>query len=242
MKTIRSFVAAKLDLLTVRSLSNMQLELKERCRRANIEASWVPPPNMHVTVRFLGEIGEPMAYAIKDMLQPIASRFHSTEVSCRGVGAFPDLNNPTVIWAGLGEGAEDLGGLYKLVSDRLLSAGFAIEDRPFRPHITIGRVKKAPEGVLEECLDGMLDADFGESMVRNLYCYRSDLKPIRAEYHQLWRLPFAGARRRVDHGNREPGRVEPLRRRQEPALEETPDAVAEDIVSSTADEQEGSEK
>ena len=74
MKTIRSFLAIKLDLATVENVAAAQKRLRETCKGAGFRVRWVPPPNIHMTLRFLGQITEPMAYALKDMLEPIITK------------------------------------------------------------------------------------------------------------------------------------------------------------------------
>lgn len=190
MKTIRSFLAIKLDLATVENLATTQRRLKQACREAEMHVRWVPPPNIHLTMRFLGQITEPMAYALKDMLEPIIARTPSFELEAAGIGAFPDLARPRTVWAGVRQGSEELTELNSAIYNRLITAGFNFADHPFKPHITLGRVKSSPPDRFEPCLGEDVNREFGVSTVRYFHCYKSDLSPAGAEYSSLWVMPF----------------------------------------------------
>jgi 2'-5' RNA ligase len=194
MKTIRCFLAVKLNIEAVRSLSEAQVQLKNLCKEARIDVRWVPPPNMHITMRFLGNITEPMAYAIEDMLQPIIAQTEIFDLETAGLGAFPGIGRPRVIWAGSRNGTAELTDLHAKVSKRLVATGFQLDDKPFRAHVTLGRIKGGSIESLKSCLPGD-DIFFGLSKVRNLYCYRSDLSTKGAEYHSMWRSPLKVADR-----------------------------------------------
>ena len=190
MRVIRSFLALKLNLPTVENLSAMLTQLMSSCKEADIDVRWVPPPNIHVTLRFLGQITEPMSHAVRDMLEPIVTKTPAFDLECKRLGAFPDTRKPRVIFAELGEGSGILSDLYTAVYERLLTAGFSFEDKPFHPHVTIGRVKHAPAGALSSILEERAESFFGTSLIRHFYCYQSDLTPHGAEYTAQWVLPF----------------------------------------------------
>ncbi|MCP4678863.1 MAG: RNA 2',3'-cyclic phosphodiesterase [Deltaproteobacteria bacterium] len=219
MKTIRCFLAVKLDIETVRSIADVQRDLKDRCDEAEIKVRWVPPPNIHATIRFLGQITEPMVRAIYGMLEQVTQRVQSFEIESAGLGAFPSMEKPRVVWAGLRSGAEDLTELYEKVSKRLIEAGFNFEERPFQSHVTIGRIKDGDVNDFSSCI-GDADPFFGKTWVRNLYCYRSDLSPKGAEYHTMWSLPLAGSGYRRERRHRPP-EPPPRSAETESAIEET---------------------
>jgi 2'-5' RNA ligase len=196
METIRSFLAVRINIDVVQALAEVQKRLRDFCDDSQIRVAWVPPPNMHVTIRFLGQVTEPMVYAIQDMVKPTLSRHPEIDLGVAGLGVFPDLETPRIIWAGLTDGADQMASLYGAVSDRLVDAGFNLEDRPFKAHVTIGRIKSGDPVALGPCLEE-LGAPWGTTRVRNLYCYRSDLKSKGAEHHAVWRLPLTGRAPRV---------------------------------------------
>lgn len=231
MKTIRSFLAIKLDLETVEALTRAQRRLRERCSEEGIKVAWVPPPNMHVTMRFLGTVTEPMALALKERLEQNVRTMAPFELKTVGLGAFPSLSKPRVIWAGLTEGTEEISRLYSVMNERLEEAGFASDDKPFRAHVTLGRIKDGDTVALAPCIAEFESEIFGSTVVRNLYCYRSDLSPQGAEHHALWRLPFRGrnvgpGRQGRDYAWREEQPEEPVDRNSD-ADETTPTQNAE---------------
>lgn len=192
MKTIRVFLAVNLDLAIVRSIADEQRELKQSCETAGLHVRWVPPPNMHVTIRFLGQVTEPMISAVKDVLEPMTRAFAQFEVESVGLGAFPDAERARVVWSGVRCPSGELERLYDKVSELLDRTGFPAEKRPFKSHVTIGRIKDRSSAGLAECLERCGAKEHGTSTIRDLICYRSDLQPTGADYHALWRLPLLG--------------------------------------------------
>ena len=145
---------------------------------------WVKPKNMHLTLKFLGPTPEDKIEEISAVLENAAKGLARFNVSVSGLGAFPSINNPKVIWVGLK--ADDV--LYKLQKDidiSLESLGFAREKRPFSPHLTIGRVrdnmaKKKLREVFEQ-----VRAETGSSEAENITFYKSDLMPEGPVYKVL---------------------------------------------------------
>ncbi|MBW2278810.1 MAG: RNA 2',3'-cyclic phosphodiesterase [Deltaproteobacteria bacterium] len=192
MKTIRTFLAINLDLAAVRSVAEEQRRLKQSCEAAGVRVRWVPPANMHVTIRFLGPVTEPMISAVRDALEPMTRSFAPFEVESFGLGAFPDAEQARVVWSGVRCESGELERLYAKVSKLLEDTGFAAEKRPFKSHVTIGRIKSGDSAGLPDCLAGSAEKEQGTSTIRYLICYRSDLQPTGADYHAMWRLPLLG--------------------------------------------------
>ena len=228
METVRSFLAIRLNIEVVHSLAEIQTKLRDSCNESNIKVGWVPPPNMHITLRFLGQVTEPMAHALQGMLKPVLANFHAFDLEASGLGTFPTPERPRIIWAGLKEGSDTLVKLYDLISERLVSAGFNIDEKPFNSHVTLGRIKGGNTDALSSYILEN-DVSWGTSTVRNLYCYRSDLKPTGAEHHVLWRLPFVGHTQRIEP-------------RKQPAKEPIKQPVKEPINNSSKEEEPKSEE
>lgn len=145
--------------------------------------SWVAPANMHLTVRFLGEVREAVAEELRGRLsRPL--RTPAFRLSVSGLGAFPPSGPPRVFWLGLTEGAQDLALVHDEVEERLEGLGFEKEDRPFRAHLTLARVK-APLGPVRQVLASIGQADAGSCTVSQVTLFQSRLSPRGATYTAL---------------------------------------------------------
>jgi len=193
MKTVRSFLALNLSVEAARIIGDEQRRMRETCERSGGRVRWVPPQNMHVTLRFLGHITEPMVRAIKDRLERVTRSFGPFPFEVGGLGVFPEEGPPRVLWAGVTCPDGSIERLHSTVSAVLEEVGFKQEQEPFRSHVTVGRIKEecAPEGIAA-CLEAARGRSFGRTTVRDLVCYRSDLHAKGADYQILWRLPLLG--------------------------------------------------
>lgn len=195
METVRAFLAFNLDIAATRRVIDVQRKLRESLSAGSgWKIGWVAPANLHVTLKFFGEIDDTLAAPIRDALEPIAARRRPLRVRARSVGVFPPDREPRVLWIGIDERDSDVRGapiadLARQIDERLLELGFPKETRPFHAHMTLGRVKAAPEG-WREALAGFATTDAGQANVTELVLYRSDLSRAGAEYHALCRMPF----------------------------------------------------
>lgn len=126
------------------------LDLREALARAARElpvagdVRWVTPENVHLTLKFLGEVGEKDLARVAEALGPVSERHDPFEALVSGFGAFPSAGKARTLWAGIDEGAERLGALARDVEAALQPLGFAPETRPYRPHLTLGRARRRP--------------------------------------------------------------------------------------------------
>lgn len=147
--------------------------------------------NLHVTLKFLGQIDDARVPAIADAIGSAASRTAPFDVAVRGLGAFPNASRPRVVWAGLG-GARALGAVADEVDGALAALGLPRESRPFAAHVTLGRVREPRRNpALAEAL--ARPADFGRLPVTRVSLMRSDLHPGGARYTELAGVLLAGA-------------------------------------------------
>ncbi|MCX6827170.1 MAG: RNA 2',3'-cyclic phosphodiesterase [candidate division Zixibacteria bacterium] len=105
------------------------------------KVKWVAPKNVHLTVKFLGETGEDKIAAIKSVLQGIAEKYPPVLAAINKIGAFPDLKQPRVIWAGLTGDINILEALAGDIEKEMTQLGFPGEDKGFKAHLTLGRIK-----------------------------------------------------------------------------------------------------
>ena len=146
---------------------------------------WVPVENMHLTLKFLGEIKDDLIAAIEMKLMVICGRYQPLAIDIKGVGAFPNLRNPNVLWVGIGP-SERLAALFAEIDAGLSEMGFERESRRFSPHLTIGRVKdrRDIDSVIKE-LATYKYTFFGTIEVREILLMESVLKPSGAEYSKV---------------------------------------------------------
>jgi 2'-5' RNA ligase len=114
----------------------------EALRRPGDGVSWVKRENLHYTLRFLGEVGEDGARRAAEAAAESASRHAAFDATLGRLGAFPNAPRARVIWIGLERGAEPLEALARSLEEALRAKGFDRAERPFKAHLTIGRVRQ----------------------------------------------------------------------------------------------------
>jgi RNA 2',3'-cyclic 3'-phosphodiesterase len=188
---IRVFLGVNLDLRTTRRVADLQKRLHDGMAERARALRWVPPTNLHVTLKFLGAIDAPLVNAIRDALRPVLGTRRPFRVRARGLGAFPDTTAPQVVWAGVDDETGALGVLSATVDEQLLGVGFSREKRKFHPHVTLARVKSHEGLGLAEAFAAVGPVDCGESPISEVVVYRSDSVRSGVEYQALERLPLA---------------------------------------------------
>jgi 2'-5' RNA ligase len=157
-------------------------------RRSNPAVRWVPPDNMHITLKFLGEITEDRAARVREAVTAVAVKHRPFQVALRSVGGFPNLNRPRVVWVGLREGAEPLATLAAEADSALEAEGFLREKRPFRAHVTVGRCRRpAP---LTAASSAVVPNDM--FFVDRVVVMQSHLRPRGARYEVIGMCPLSG--------------------------------------------------
>jgi len=125
----------------------------DQLRREQRGVSWVKPGNLHFTLRFLGDISPQQVEAAKQAADAAALGKAAFAVATGAPGAFPSLERPRVVWLGLEEGRGPLVGLAAELEQALVKAGLGKADKPFAPHLTLGRVR---EGLPPSALPALL--------------------------------------------------------------------------------------
>jgi len=170
---IRSFIAFDIDdEQIVKRFSEAQQVLV----RTGADLKLVKPENIHVTMRFLGNITPRMVDSIYEAMQNVS--FSAFDVEIRGLGAFPKLQYARVIWAGIRNGAEKLSNVFDQLEPKLRGLGFKPDSRGFSPHLTIARVKSGRnKAELIRCMKDSVDYEFGIVRAKRLRLKRSILTP-----------------------------------------------------------------
>jgi 2'-5' RNA ligase len=108
------------------------------------EVRWVQPANVHLTLKFLGDVSEDDLGRVAEALEPVRLRHGPFEAELSGFGAFPSARRARILWAGIGEGSDRLRALARDVEASLEPLGFEREDRAYIPHLTLGRARGRP--------------------------------------------------------------------------------------------------
>ena len=185
--TLRAFFAIELGDDSRASLA----ALIGRFREISSKVSWVRPENLHLTLRFLGDIDRAALEHLAEGLAEPLQQVDSFRVRVRGVGAFPNARRPGVIWAAVARPPEPLMAAQALVEAAARAAGLEAERQAFVPHITLGRVRnrRAAPGVIE-AIDREKDLEVGEFTVRSVSLFSSELTPHGAIYRKLRDFPL----------------------------------------------------
>jgi len=179
---IRSFVAVEIDDAIRAQLS----DLVARLRATDAHVRWSRPENLHVTLKFLGDIAEENVGAARKIVEDVAARHSPFEIEVAGLGAFPNMRRPRVVFAHVVDATDTLTALARALEREMVAVGAKREKRPFRSHLTLGRVK-SPRGLigLAEAMAELGDEPLGRQTVQEIVLMRSDLKPSGAVYSRL---------------------------------------------------------
>lgn len=186
MDTIRSFIAIKIPDNIQEKLAGIQEKLKQ----AEAHVSWVNPENIHLTLKFLGNIEQEQVAEIITILREIVRPVSSFQLQVGYAGAFPNLRFPRVIWVGVTDDENDsLKTLQEDLESRLTRLGFKNEKGRFQPHLTLGRVRsQRNRSNLLRAIEAMTNIWVGSIPVEAIYLIQSELKPTGAEYTDLARV------------------------------------------------------
>lgn len=187
MARIRTFFAVEVAADVHAAL----VRLKHELARHDSGVRWVRDENLHATVKFLGGVEEAQLAALRDAAADAVATYTPLAADVAGLGAFPSLKRPRVVWAGLRCAA--LAQVAAAVERAVEPFGYAPERRAFRAHITLGRIADlrgwAP---VEASLRAREQELFGRCTIAELAAFRSDLRRDGAVYTKLWTIPFGG--------------------------------------------------
>ena len=190
MDAIRAFIAIELPDEIQVQLGELISQLQERAPRA---VRWVPAHNIHLTLKFLGNVSPTNLNTLIQVIRSEALRHRMIQFCVGGLGAFPQPNRPRVVWVGI-TAPPDLLELQHCVDRETARLGYPGEERGFSPHLTMGRVSQhaSPGEVRQvaEALAGMRVGELGQVVVKQLTLFRSDLRPGGAVYSPLEKAPL----------------------------------------------------
>src|SRR5512142_563418 len=194
MGLLRAFLASELSPGLQDTIHTATADLRQMLRGDLIR--WVPTHNVHLTLKFLGDVSPSSVDLIKQMMLAEAAQFPAFEAQVEGLGCYPNPRRPRVLWVGLKAPAE-LASLQRAIEAAAARLGYESEERDFSPHLTIGRVRQNASSsnlhkirtALEGCQVGLL----GSARVDALHLFKSELRPEGSIYTRLFSAPLRGS-------------------------------------------------
>ncbi len=184
---IRTFIAVDLPPSVLEALGQVSSQLQEKLPDTPVR--WVNYQKMHLTLKFLGDISKENIGMVEKILQSEAAKRQAMEIGIGGIGAFPKMRHPRVIWIGI-EAPTDLFDLRRGIEDGVARLGYNYDKYDFTPHLTLGRISRKASArdvrkignVLHEYQVGFI----GVARIEAVHLYRSDLSPEGAKYTRLY--------------------------------------------------------
>lgn len=184
---IRAFIAIDLSAEMHDKLDKLSADLRLQLQKVPIR--WVRSQNIHLSLKFLGDISITNIDLLKEVLIRESKEHHSFEMSIGNLGAFPNKRRPRVIWIGI-KAPQELNVIQHSIDIQAEKLGYTREDRPFSPHLTLGRVSRhvsvQDQHLISELLSSYQVGLIGTTLVDAVHLYKSDLKPGGAEYTRIF--------------------------------------------------------
>ncbi|MBU2498127.1 MAG: RNA 2',3'-cyclic phosphodiesterase, partial [Proteobacteria bacterium] len=187
---IRSFLAFELPPVIKGIVERVSREV----RTSPLEASWVKPENIHLTIVFLGNIETEEIESVGGAVQKVCMEHRPFPLSLKPMGCFPNSRRPRVIWLGLEGDLERMSRFRDEIQQELKPFGIKEEERPLKPHLTLGRFKKPNrmEAQLNKLMSYYADLSSPVCSLHELILFKSDLRPGGAVYTKMKSFPLAG--------------------------------------------------
>ena len=188
-QSIRTFIAIELPSEVKTLLDNVQQGLKT----LPLKAKWVRTQNIHLTLKFLGNIDPANIEDIGRAMADAAGDSAPFTLTVGGIGFFPGVKRPRVVWAGLGGETDILFDLQRRLAQLLAAIGYPQEKRPFKAHLTLGRIRQAIDsGTIGRAMQDYSSLGELHFTADRIILFRSDLKPSGAVYTPLKQTELSG--------------------------------------------------
>lgn len=195
MGLLRAFIAIEFP-------PNIQAAIEKQTARlrqalGNETVRWIPAQNMHLTLKFLGDIASSHVDFLKQLLTREATLHSQFDLQIGGLGSYPTSRRPRILWIGLHVPAE-LVALQKRIEAGTTHLGYEQEERDFAPHLTIGRVRQnaspAELPKIRAAMDTIQLGNIGTARVDSVHLFKSELQPNGAVYTKLFSAPLSKPR------------------------------------------------
>lgn len=186
MSLLRAFIAVELPLEIRQTVCNNTSKLRDE---TGALVRWVPIENMHLTLKFLGDVSPSNVEMLSQMLRSETDLFNCFELRLNGLGSFPSLKRPRVIYIGI-QAPAVLESLRRGIESGSRRLGYESEERGFSPHLTIGRVKQnatvTEQQMIRRALENTKIDSLGTARVDSVQLFKSDLRPAGSVYTRLF--------------------------------------------------------
>lgn len=189
-KKLRTFVAVEINA----AIRKEAVALIDALSGTMADAKWVEPENLHVTLKFLGDVHEREIAEVCQAVAQGAAQIEPFDLEIRGAGAFPTAARPRAVWLGAGEGESQMIRLHDHIEAALAELGYREEHRRYQTHVTIGRVRGVGPAIAELGRQIAEYAEFeaGRLNVQKVTVFSSELTSDGPIYEVLGRLPLGG--------------------------------------------------
>jgi 2'-5' RNA ligase len=180
---MRLFIAFPVSKEIKNKIAKLQKDLKSKVVDEKI--SWVNPDNIHLTIKFLGEVDPEKVEVIGKIMAKSINRVGVFEMNIENGGVFPSKNKPRVMWVGCNDPTENISKIKKSMDNALKKLGFKKEKKKFNAHLTIGRIRSMKK--ISNCVDALLSNEilFGKMKMQKIQLISSRLSPQGSEYEVI---------------------------------------------------------
>jgi 2'-5' RNA ligase len=192
MSLLRAFLASELPSSIQTAIQEATIGLRKALEDDLVR--WVPAHNIHLTLKFLGDVSPANLDLIKQMLATEASQYTAFDVQVEGIGSYPNARRPRVLWVGL-NAPTALASLQHSIETAAARLGYESEERGFSPHLTIGRVHQNASSTdiqkIRSALETNKVGNLGTARIDAVYLFKSDLQSTGSVYTKLFSAPLA---------------------------------------------------
>jgi RNA 2',3'-cyclic 3'-phosphodiesterase len=191
MSLLRTFIAVEIPPHVQKKIQQETEPLRKELGLSLIR--WVPTQNIHITLKFLGDVSPASVDHVTQILRTEADSCPAFDIHIGGLGSFPSLRRPRVLFIGIQAPAE-FEALYRGIESACARLGYESEQRSFSPHLTIGRIRQDASATdqqkIRRALEGITIDALGTARVNSVHLYKSDLKPTGSVYTQIFSAPL----------------------------------------------------
>jgi len=191
MSLLRTFIAVEIPIHIQEIIQQETAVLRKEIGSSIVR--WIPPQNIHLTLKFLGDVSAANIGILTEMLRAEADSCPPFEIHISGLGSFPNSKRPRVLFIGIQAPAE-LEALQRGIESGAAKLGYESEERGFSPHLTLGRVRQSnlasDQQRIRKALEGAKIDSLGTARVDSVHLYKSDLKPSGSVYTKLFSAPL----------------------------------------------------